>query len=187
MAYPADYPTQVERGPHDPLLLSSEPGQWLTRNVRATLDVMAKLNDVDPMFEAELLTWMVLSFTGEALPHDEGELASRLGLWQEARIAGRNGPAALRVVGSWTPLQERAYDVTYGDSFEREDRPTRSAQQRRYREERTARLKKDPTLAPHGTASTYGNWGCRCPACCAAQSVKNQEGRARRRASRQPA
>ena len=30
---------------------------------------------------------------------------------------------------------------------------------------RKARLEQDPTLAPHGSVSTYLNWGCRCEDC----------------------
>lgn len=41
-----------------------------------------------------------------------------------------------------------------------------------YRRKRTAErrllLAADPTLVPHGRASTYGNWGCRCDPCRAA-------------------
>lgn len=41
---------------------------------------------------------------------------------------------------------------------------------RRERASRAARLKADPTLAPHGRESTYSNWKCRCPLCYAAHS-----------------
>lgn len=33
------------------------------------------------------------------------------------------------------------------------------------RAKRRARLEADPTQAPHGEASTYANWGCRCDLC----------------------
>ena len=38
-----------------------------------------------------------------------------------------------------------------------------------------ARLKADPSLAPHGVISTYGNWGCRCKACSEAMSLYSAE------------
>lgn len=37
---------------------------------------------------------------------------------------------------------------------------------------RTARLLADPTVAEHGRASTYRNWGCRCDACRVADSTR---------------
>jgi hypothetical protein len=36
--------------------------------------------------------------------------------------------------------------------------------------ERTRLLAADPSLAPHGRASTYRNWGCRCRPCTTANS-----------------
>lgn len=33
------------------------------------------------------------------------------------------------------------------------------------RKERAERLRKDPSLAYHGSASTYANWLCRCRPC----------------------
>ena len=38
---------------------------------------------------------------------------------------------------------------------------------------RTADLIVDPTLAPHGSASTYSNWGCRCDDCRTAHAAKD--------------
>lgn len=31
--------------------------------------------------------------------------------------------------------------------------------------ERKLRLAQDPSIVPHGTRSTYANWGCRCIPC----------------------
>jgi hypothetical protein len=42
-------------------------------------------------------------------------------------------------------------------------------QQRRTK--RAAALALDPALAPHGTVSTYRNWGCRCTECKAAHAA----------------
>lgn len=42
------------------------------------------------------------------------------------------------------------------------------------RARRTERLKEDPSLAPHGRASTYINWGCRCLDCTRVHSAKCQ-------------
>lgn len=36
---------------------------------------------------------------------------------------------------------------------------------------RVERLVADPSLKPHGRASTYKNWGCRCEACTAAHTA----------------
>ncbi len=36
------------------------------------------------------------------------------------------------------------------------------------------RLASDPTLAPHGVANTYTNWGCRCAPCTAANTDKSR-------------
>jgi hypothetical protein len=44
------------------------------------------------------------------------------------------------------------------------------------------RLKADPTLAEHGKAATYANWGCRCDPCKAAQSAANRQQAERRKA-----
>ena len=41
---------------------------------------------------------------------------------------------------------------------------------------RVAALEADPTLAPHGKASTYHAWGCRCPLCTAAYSQQRRRG-----------
>lgn len=48
---------------------------------------------------------------------------------------------------------------------------------------RVARLAADPTLAPHGKASTYNNWGCRCPLCVAANTERGRAYKQGRRAS----
>lgn len=39
------------------------------------------------------------------------------------------------------------------------------------RDKRAARLRADPTLAPHGSVYTYRNWRCRCRPCTAANSA----------------
>ena len=36
---------------------------------------------------------------------------------------------------------------------------------------RRGRLAADPSLAPHGSVSTYRNWGCRCAECTVANTV----------------
>ncbi len=40
---------------------------------------------------------------------------------------------------------------------------------------KAARLAADPTLAPHGSLSTYNNWGCRCEPCREANRVHSQQ------------
>jgi hypothetical protein len=49
--------------------------------------------------------------------------------------------------------------------------------------ERKARIKADPSLAPHGIPGTYSNWGCRCDPCTDAASentrVRYQDRRAK--------
>jgi hypothetical protein len=40
---------------------------------------------------------------------------------------------------------------------------------------RAARLKEDPTLAPHGRASTYLNWMCRCNECITASTTAHRK------------
>ncbi|MFC8490681.1 hypothetical protein ACFUJU_07725 [Streptomyces sp. NPDC057235] len=62
-----------------------------------------------------------------------------------------------------------------------ECRAAHSAHQRRRIAERAA----DPAAADragHGKATTYCNYGCRCPACAEANSRKCREARARRKA-----
>ena len=41
---------------------------------------------------------------------------------------------------------------------------------RQERQRRAERLAADPSLAPHGSSATYGNWGCRCESCAAAHA-----------------
>jgi hypothetical protein len=48
---------------------------------------------------------------------------------------------------------------------------------------RTARLAADPTLAPHGKAVTYSNWGCRCAPCSTAHSARCRAYKLRRKAA----
>ncbi len=45
--------------------------------------------------------------------------------------------------------------------------------------EREALLLADPTLAPHGVPSTYGNWRCRCRPCTDAWTAESRERRNR--------
>lgn len=62
----------------------------------------------------------------------------------------------------------------------------REANTLRYREERqrrAERLAADPTLAPHGVASTYTNWLCRCGPCSEANADRCREYSKRRRAA----
>jgi hypothetical protein len=40
---------------------------------------------------------------------------------------------------------------------------------------RKARLKADPSIRPHGDATTYQNWGCRCEPCRRAGSEVNRK------------
>ena len=42
------------------------------------------------------------------------------------------------------------------------------------RARRALRLQMDPTLAPHGSANTYNNWGCRCIPCAIAFNKKRR-------------
>lgn len=51
------------------------------------------------------------------------------------------------------------------------------------RRNRAARLRKDPSLAPHGSSSTYVNWECRCALCAAAHSKDLADRRAKKKAS----
>jgi len=52
---------------------------------------------------------------------------------------------------------------------------------RAYRAAKATQLAADPSLAPHGNASTYDNWGCRCVPCTAAATAAVS--RRRRRAA----
>lgn len=45
---------------------------------------------------------------------------------------------------------------------------------------RKARLAADPSLRPHGSASTYTNWGCRCEPCSKANTDCLRQWRAAR-------
>ena len=49
------------------------------------------------------------------------------------------------------------------------------------RRTRFERLAADPTLAVHGLAATYSNWGCRCRECTDANTAKTNEYRQQRR------
>lgn len=53
-------------------------------------------------------------------------------------------------------------------------------------QKRVARLRADPTLAPHGVPSTYTNWGCRCPDCSAAYSESRRTKRTERDFAEEP-
>jgi hypothetical protein len=53
---------------------------------------------------------------------------------------------------------------------------------KRWRSERGARLKQDPSLAPHGSVETYNQWECRCDECRSAHTTKARVQRARRSA-----
>ena len=64
-------------------------------------------------------------------------------------------------------------EVCTGDSTDR-SRVERAA--------RKQRLRANPNLAPHGTVSTYKNWGCRCDLCRTAGSAKNADAYRRRKA-----
>lgn len=48
--------------------------------------------------------------------------------------------------------------------------------------DRAAALRRDPSLAEHGTESTYKNWGCRCDDCRRAGSAAAQLRRYQRKA-----
>jgi len=48
---------------------------------------------------------------------------------------------------------------------------------------RTDRLRADPTLAAHGDAYTYHNWGCRCARCTDAWNVQCAKYKAKARAA----
>jgi hypothetical protein len=51
----------------------------------------------------------------------------------------------------------------------------RAAHKRRIKrrvKERADEIRRDPTLAEHGSNSTYGNWGCRCEPCTEAHSER---------------
>jgi hypothetical protein len=50
-------------------------------------------------------------------------------------------------------------------------RKARSDYVKAYKAERAQRLAADPSLAEHGTNSTYNNRNCRCDACRAAHSA----------------
>lgn len=58
--------------------------------------------------------------------------------------------------------------------------------QRRQAQERDARErgKTDPTLIPHGTASGYEYWGCRCVPCIAGNTRRGVERNRHRRQAR---
>lgn len=49
--------------------------------------------------------------------------------------------------------------------------------------ERARRLAAEFDRLPHGSASTYGNWGCRCVPCAEAMSRKNDRASAVRKAA----
>lgn len=49
------------------------------------------------------------------------------------------------------------------------------------KQKRAERLATDPSLAPHGVAETYNNWGCRCAPCSAANAQKCREWKARQK------
>lgn len=53
-----------------------------------------------------------------------------------------------------------------------ECRTANTERARAERASRTARLAADPGLIPHGTASTYNNWGCRCDPCSVAHAQR---------------
>ncbi len=46
---------------------------------------------------------------------------------------------------------------------------------------RAARLALDPSLAPHGKATTYFNWMCRCRPCMDAHAAHKRQLRQRNR------
>lgn len=46
-----------------------------------------------------------------------------------------------------------------------------AAKKRQTRAERAARIAADPSLARHGRAGTYKDWGCRCAPCTAAATA----------------
>lgn len=54
---------------------------------------------------------------------------------------------------------------------------------RRERQDRATRLAADPSLAPHGSYTTYTNWGCRCAPCVKANSDSCHARKVRRRQS----
>ena len=54
---------------------------------------------------------------------------------------------------------------------------------RKARADRHERMRRDPSVAPHGTASTYQNWGCRCADCTAAKRQQFKQYVAERTAS----
>lgn len=58
---------------------------------------------------------------------------------------------------------------------------------RKARYRRAERLKADPTLAPHGRATTYGNWMCRCDPCTKAWSQASVAQARSRRAEKEQA
>lgn len=53
--------------------------------------------------------------------------------------------------------------------------------QKRDNRRRAERLIADPTLARHGTWSTYSNWCCRCVECCEAAEIRNASYRSQNR------
>jgi len=55
----------------------------------------------------------------------------------------------------------------------REANTVRQRREKSLREARRTRLAANPTLAPHGTVTTYQLWGCRCVECRVAMSRKN--------------
>lgn len=59
-------------------------------------------------------------------------------------------------------------------------RAANTAEHKRLRQVRKARIDADPGIATHGAESTYFNYGCRCEPCRAAHRVED----ARRRAAR---
>lgn len=56
-------------------------------------------------------------------------------------------------------------------------RANRAVYERERRRERALALAENPDLAPHGTESTYNNWGCHCASCRAAHAEKMKERR----------
>lgn len=64
----------------------------------------------------------------------------------------------------------------------------------RCRDDARARLAADPSIRPHGNATTYQHWGCRCEACAKAGYEKrrqfapytNRKNGGRRRSTTQP-
>lgn len=62
-----------------------------------------------------------------------------------------------------------------------------AARRRRSRERLAARLAQDSSLAPHGSASAFRDWGCRCDVCRAWKTADNAAQYRRRADRRAPA